>query len=59
MSRNGSGDVTLHPPTASATAEALPPGGVDEGAPEFILYMHQGRPVVYQRYMEDVTHAED
>lgn len=58
MSSNGNGDVVLMPPAASAHAEALPPGGSSD-APEFIMYMHEGRPVVYQKYMEDVTHVEE
>lgn len=61
MPRNGSGDVTLYPPPAEASAEAIPPGGSSsgDGAPPFILFMHNGRPVVYQRYMEDVSDVED
>ena len=60
MASNGKGDVTLTPPAAEARAKALPPGGTaSDDAPEFIMYMHMGRPVVYQKYMEDVTHVED
>lgn len=59
MSSNGKGDVVLSPPPAEATAKALPPGGSSDDAPNFIMYMHLGRPVVYQKYMEDVSHVED
>lgn len=49
---NGTGDVTLTPPAAAADAEAFTPGG-DDVAPEFILYMHNGEPVVYRRYEKE------
>ena len=51
MTENGSKDITLNPPPAAATAEALPPG--ENTAPEFILYMHEGRPTIYKRYEEE------
>ncbi len=49
---NGTGDVTISPGPAGAQATALEPN-VDEEAPQFILYMHQGRPVIYQRFDEE------
>lgn len=59
--KNGTGDVTLMPPPAEAKAKALPPGGsaAKDGAPEFILITEFGPPVVYRKYMEDATDAED
>jgi len=47
------GNVTVHAPTATAAASALTPG-VETQAPEFIVYMHEGKPVLYQRYTEEV-----
>lgn len=49
MSANTTKDIVLNPPPAAASAEALTPGS-ESDAPEFILFMHDGEPVVYKRY---------
>jgi hypothetical protein len=63
MSENGSvqtdeaGNVTISPPIATAASAGIAPGRGDDGggddAPEYVVYVHAGRPVLYQRYREE------
>lgn len=54
IERDDDGNVTIKPPTASANGGAIAPGvTLEAGPPEFIVYMHEGRPVLYQRYVEE------
>jgi hypothetical protein len=51
ISTDLNGDVTISAPPAAAHGAGLAPGVVE--APEFVVYMHEGRPVLYKRYEEN------
>ena len=53
ITRDAEGNVTVHAPTATASGGALVPGAVTE-PPEYMVYEHEGRPVLYKRYVEEV-----
>jgi hypothetical protein len=48
---DSNGDVTITAPTAASNGAAAHPPGLVE-VPEFVVYMHEGRPVLYKRYEE-------
>lgn len=61
MSSNGQvqtddeGNVTISPPLATASSAGLEPGAAVAAveAPEYVVYVHAGKPVLYQLYREE------
>lgn len=50
ISTDEEGNVTVHAPTATAQSRALAPSSEP---PEYMVYEHDGKPVLYKRYVEE------